>query len=391
MNLLIDFIPFQTQGGYGGAASFAKAVYDELFATRNTGMQVMAAYDATLPTEGRFDCHQLASQWGIPLVDISTKPLAEVISSHAVDTFFIAIGQFYAPYDLRDIKCKVIMFIHDIFDVERCDNRIDLMLSDKFNESSLQYAKRLFNLWSGRWQRQQRKRYEQVIQLFSAANTIPYTVSEYSRSALEYYFPQCANKIRICYSPLKNQEKPAPIEHPKLAQLVQSGKPYLLMLAANRIYKNPSTVVKVFRKLQEEHPDLHLLTLKYGKSTSPRHIDIDYLSDADLEHAYKHAYALVFGSFFEGFGYPPIEAARHGTPTVASNVTSIPEILGDAGIYFSPFYPADLYRALKLVLADRDTYAMKSSQRYEQICKRQKSDLNTLINEIGNKTTLPAL
>ena len=176
-----------------------------------------------------------------------------------------------------------------------------------------------------------------------------------------------------------------------LAQLVQSGKPYLLMLAANRIYKNPSTVVKVFSKLQEEYPDLHLLTLKYGKSTSHRHIDIDYLSDADLEHAYKHAYALVFGSFFEGFGYPPIEAARHGTPTVASNVTSIPEILGDAGIYFSPFYPADLYRALKLVLADRDTYAMKSSQRYEQICKRQRSDLNSLINEIGNKTTSPAL
>ena len=220
------------------------------------------------------------------------------------------------------------------------------------------------------------------MQLFSAANTIPYTVSEYSRSALEYYFPQCANKIRICYSPLKSQEPAVPIEHPKLAQLVQSGKPYLLMLAANRIYKNPSLVVKVFSKLQEEYPDLHLLTLKYGKSTSPRHIDVDYLNDADLEHAYKHAYALVFGSFFEGFGYPPIEAARHGTPTVASNVTSIPEILGDAGIYFSPFYPADLYRALKLVLADRDTYAMKSRQRYEQICKRQRSDLEKLIQAI---------
>ena len=138
MNLLIDFIPFQTQGGYGGAASFAKAVYDELFATRDADVQVFAAYDATLPTEGRFDCHQLANQWGIRLVDISTMPLAEVISSNSVDTFFIAIGQFYAKYDLRDIKCKVIMFIHDIFDVERCDNRIDLMLSDKFNESSLQ-------------------------------------------------------------------------------------------------------------------------------------------------------------------------------------------------------------------------------------------------------------
>ena len=385
MNLLIDFLPFQTQGGYGGAASFAKAVYDELFAHSVADVHVMAAYDATRPTEGRFDCRQLASQWGIPLVDIYTKPLAEVISSHAVDTFFIAIGQFYTPYDLRDIKCKVIMFIHDIFDVERCDNRIDLMFSDKYNESSLQYAKRLFNLWSGRWQRQQRKRYGQVIQLFSAANTIPYTVSEYSRSALEYYFPQCANKIRICYSPLKNQEKPVPIEHPKLAQLVLSGKPYLLMLAANRIYKNPSTVVKVFSKLQEDYPDLHLLTLKYGKSTSPRHIDIDYLSDADLEHAYKHAYALVFGSFFEGFGYPPIEAARHGIPTVASNVTSIPEILGDAGIYFSPFYPADLYRAIKTMMNNREKYVELTRKRYKEVTSRQQNDLKLLIEVLLQK------
>lgn len=385
MNILIDFIPFQTQGGYGGAASFAKAVYDELFAHFATDIQMMAAYDATLPIEGRFDCRQLASQWGIRLVDISTMPLAEVISSHSVDTFFIAIGQFYAKYDLRDIKCKVIMFIHDIFDVERCDNRIDLMLSDKYNKSSLQYVKRLFNLWSGRWQRKQRKRYEHVIPLYCASNTIPYTVSDYSRSALEYYFPQCTNKIRICYSPLKEQESASAITHTRLAKLIQSGKPYLLMLAANRIYKNPSLIVKVFNKLQAEYSDLHLLTINYGKSISPRHIDLGDLSDADLEYAYKHAHALVFGSFFEGFGYPPIEAARYGTPTVASNVTSIPEILGDAGIYFSPFYPADLYRAVKTVLADRDSYVRKASLRYEQIVLRQKEDLSALIKEITGK------
>lgn len=385
MNLLIDFIPFQTIGGVSGAASFTKAVYDELFASLPSDINVMAVYDSALPIDGRFNCQELAKTWNITIIDISTETLSSITQRFPVDTFFIAIGQLYAKYDLRDIKCKVIMFIHDIFDVERCDNRIDLMLSDKINESSLQYAKRLFNLWSGRWQRQQRKRYEQVIQLFSAANTIPYTVSEYSRSALEYYFPQCTNGIRICYSPLKNQEKPAPIEHPKLAQLVQSGKPYLLMLAANRIYKNPSTVVKVFRKLQEEYPDLHLLTLKYGKSTSPRHIDIDYLSDADLEHAYKHAYALVFGSFFEGFGYPPIEAARHGIPTVASNVTSIPEILGDAGIYFSPFYPADLYRAIKTMMNNREKYVELTRKRYKEVTSRQQNDLKLLIEVLLQK------
>jgi len=76
------------------------------------------------------------------------------------------------------------------------------------------------------------------------------------------------------------------------------------------------------------------------------------------------------------------EVVIDGPVGIVELVGEVAEILGDAGIYFSPFYPADLYRALKLVLADRDTYAMKSSQRYEQICKRQRSDLDKLIQAI---------
>ena len=101
----------------------------------------------------------------------------------------------------------------------------------------------------------------------------------------------------------------------------------------------------VFKRLQKEESPLMLLTLKYGKSINKKHTDIDYLSDSDMDHAYRNAFALIFPSYFEGFGYPPIEALACGTPTIASNVTSVPEILGDAGLYFSPFYPADLYRA----------------------------------------------
>jgi glycosyltransferase involved in cell wall biosynthesis len=125
--------------------------------------------------------------------------------------------------------------------------------------------------------------------------------------------------------------------------------------------------------------------LNYGHSTHQQHIDIPFLSDSDLEHAYKNAHALVFGSFFEGFGYPPIEAMRYNTPCVASNVTSIPEILGNAGIYFSPFYPADLYRAIKEVLNDRDCRHEQMQHRYVEVSERQREDLKLLVNEIFQK------
>ena len=110
--------------------------------------------------------------------------------------------------------------------------------------------------------------------------------------------------------------------------------------------------------------------------------DIEFLSDSDLEHAYKNAVALVFPSFFEGFGYPPIEAAKYSTPTVASNVTSIPEILGDAGCYFSPFYPAALYQAILTVLDGREQFAERARKRYEYIKEIQERQLKDLIREL---------
>ena len=125
-----------------------------------------------------------------------------------------------------------------------------------------------------------------------------------------------------------------------------------------------------------------MLTLKYGHSTHQRHIDIPFLSESDLEQAYHHAYALVFASYFEGFGYPPIEAIKHGTPVVASNVTSIPEILGEAGVYFSPFYPADLYRALRLVIENRDIRKSEIERQVGKIRQRQQEDLHKLVDQI---------
>ena len=73
MSILLDFIPFQILGGVGGAASFTKAVYDEFFRRKPAEVRVLAAYDATLPVEGRYDCHKIAEAWGITLIDISTQ------------------------------------------------------------------------------------------------------------------------------------------------------------------------------------------------------------------------------------------------------------------------------------------------------------------------------
>ncbi len=58
--------------------------------------------------------------------------------------------------------------------------------------------------------------------------------------------------------------------------------------------------------------------------------------DGLLRHLYANAAALVYPSLYEGFGIPPLEAMTVGCPVICSNVSSIPEVVGDAGLYFDP-------------------------------------------------------
>lgn len=385
MNILIDFIPFQHNGGVGGTASFAKAVYDELLTHKPEDINVFGACDKRLAPGRQYDHELYAKEHDIKLLDISRQPLGDLTTSNSIDVFFIAVGQFYSNYDLNGITCKTIMFIHDIFDIERCDNKIDLCLHDSYKESIVTWAKRIVNVVSGRYRRIARRRYDAIVPLYSSQNTVSYTVSDYSANALRYYFPEIKKEVRVCYAPSHIVTDEKTISNDRLRKAIEEGKKYVFMVAANRIYKNAENVMKAFRQLWKEGCDVTLITLKYGKSIHKKHIDIDFLSDSDMTKAYKHAQALVFPSLFEGFGYPPIEALAQGTPTIASNVTSIPEILGEAGIYFSPFYPADIFRAIKGVLTGKFVDKDKMALRLEEIRSRQKADLNDLINDILNK------
>ena len=382
MNILFDFIPFQHAQGIGGHASFTKAILDELLIRRGGNTQIFACVDSGMPDSKAYNVRQLCADNAIAMVDLAKEPLGDVIREKHIDLLFIAIGQLYAKYNLQDISCKTILFIHDIFDVERYHSKLDVLLYDRYKDSLWTQAKRMMNLYGGRWKRQMRQCYGNIMPLLNAPHTVAYTVSEYSRQALRYYFPETDKDIRVCYPPIKDIRRKETVDDPMLRSLIESGKPYLFMVAANRRYKNPATAMKVCKRLWQEDDEPLLLTLHYGRSISPSHIDIGFLSDSDMEHAYKHAEALLFPSFCEGFGYPPVEAMKYGTPTIASNVTSIPEVVGNAGFYFSPYSPPDLYRVIKEVLSTRNTKKELMALRYQAIVQRQRNDLQQLMEEI---------
>ena len=131
MNILLDFLPFQFSKGISGAASFNKAVCDEIILRRTDSDRLFAIYDATQPKGGMYDYEEFARQHDIRLLNIATTAISHYVTTYDIDTFFIAIGQLYQKYPLEGINCRVVMGIHDIWDVERDDNLVELTISDK--------------------------------------------------------------------------------------------------------------------------------------------------------------------------------------------------------------------------------------------------------------------
>ena len=78
-----------------------------------------------------------------------------------------------------------------------------------------------------------------------------------------------------------------------------------------------------------------------------------FVEDEDKPAFFNLASAFVYPSVYEGFGFPTLEALACGAPVIASNSSSLPEVVGDAGVLIDPHRPDEIFRALESVLLDR--------------------------------------
>lgn len=96
---------------------------------------------------------------------------------------------------------------------------------------------------------------------------------------------------------------------------------------------------------------------------------LGYVSDAQLRALYENALCFVFPSVYEGFGIPPLEAMTCGCPVLASSAASIPEVCGDAALYFDPHDASSLANSLQQIATDealREDLSMRGRMRAQQ-------------------------
>lgn len=125
-------------------------------------------------------------------------------------------------------------------------------------------------------------------------------------------------------------------------------KTFILYVGQQPDYKNIRRLGDAHQLVLKKHPELGLVLVGRLKADARRNQAYferheyqnihftDYIDDSQRDWLYTKATAYVFPSLMEGFGLPPLEAMAYGTPVISSNTSCMPEVLGDAPLYFDP-------------------------------------------------------
>ncbi|MFA6097252.1 MAG: glycosyltransferase family 1 protein [Candidatus Paceibacterota bacterium] len=233
------------------------------------------------------------------------------------------------------------------------------------------------------------------------------TASQSTKNDLISLYGTDPKKIRVIYSGIEQEMKNGKIKMENVGAIRKKYRlpeKYILYLGTLEPRKNIVGLIKAYELFRTKNDirhstfDIPKLVIAGSKGwlykeifdkidRSPVKNDIiltGFVEEKDKEYIYRLADLFVYPSFYEGFGFPPLEAMSHGVPAITSNVSSLPEAVGDSAIMVDPYDLDELANAIENVLTDdklRDILIKKGFERIKkfswQRCARE--TLETLI------------
>lgn len=183
------------------------------------------------------------------------------------------------------------------------------------------------------------------------------TPSLFSRREYLMRYHIAESKVKTTYLAAENKKfRPVALQLPYAK--------FIMYVGQQSDYKNIRRLIKAHQLLLEKYPDLGLV-LVGGKSKLHVRNEVwvqennyknvsftGFVNDEQLVWLYQHCAAYVFPSLMEGFGLPGLEAMTEGAPVVSSDATCLPEIYGQAALYFNPLSTEDMSEKIDRVLSD---------------------------------------
>ena len=217
------------------------------------------------------------------------------------------------------------------------------------------------------------------------------TVSEFSKQDIVKHYDVPEERVDVVHNGVSAVYSPLALEEQNgVREKLTGGEPYLICVGSMHARKNVARLLLAFDRLAADHATIRLVFVGEQMFHDPRmeeawaqvgHKDrvvfTGRLGQQELRRTLGAAMALVYVSYFEGFGIPVAEAMKCGVPVVCANASSLPEVAGDAALYCDPFDVDDIARAMLTIISDpalRERLSAAGLQRAERYTWERTAD-----------------
>lgn len=310
--------------------------------------------------------------------------MMEIINASNCSHFYSAL-----PYGLNKIntsKINFMMTVHGLREMECYYDSILWPYTKRLKDKAKCIIK--FCILRKFYEKKAAKAFEP---LFRYDNATILTVSKHSKYSILSLFPFVhKDRIKVFRAPCPFGPELPSCHDNSLLEL--NSVKFFLMVSGNRWQKNVLRAIRAFDNFFDKHPDSEYKVVITGLNKpleKTRNIDkfifIDYVAHETLHWLYKHSFCFVYPSLNEGYGYPPLQAMRYGTPVLASCSASIPEVCKDNVLYFDPRNETEIENRITQITLDKDTYQrllINGELHYKDVNEKQSYDVHNLLRLI---------
>ncbi len=186
------------------------------------------------------------------------------------------------------------------------------------------------------------------------------TVSNFSKLEIQKLLRVKSSKIQVIslavnHSYFQKRANLCLIE--SIRKKYQLPEAYFLFVGSKKAHKNLKGTMKAFNEFSQEHKSGLVVVGVSSKDAiteafSEKACFLNFVENVELKVLYQQSCGLIFPSFYEGFGFPPLEAMSSGCPVITSKLASIPEVCGDAAIYVDPNNSKEICQAMRRLMED---------------------------------------